>query len=377
MSDKKIGLITIHRANNYGAFLQAFATQEFLKKFGDVEIIDYKNSKLESSFDLVRVNSYSLRGLMGIIKDLLRLVPRSRVIKKFKLDINEKYNLSKRLDFKELDFYAKEKFDVLVSGSDQIWNPVCVSKNDMLDPVYLLNFGKVTAKRISYASSMGAFEVDNKNHPLLVESLNNYSSISVREIERKKEIENWIDKSVSHVLDPTLLLSSSEWLSRFPHKSLRVSQLSKKKYILFYSVPKVKQTRRVLEYFSKLTGYEVVSIDQDIYPFYKAKNKLRDASIGEFLHLFNNAEYIITDSFHGVCFSLIFRKNFFAVSPGKLSNRIVSLLSVVGLTERLIKGADCINKNNITSIDYNSNNIEDKIELAINNSKSFLESAFK
>lgn len=373
----KIGLITIHRANNYGAFLQAFATQESLKKFGDVEIIDYKNDKLESSFDLIRVNSLSLKGLLGSIKDILRILPRYRVINKFKLDINNKYNLSKRLDNADLHSYAKDNYNVLVSGSDQIWNPVCVSETDLLNPVYLLNFGDDNTKRISYASSMGAFEVDEKNSPLLIESLKKYKYISVREEERKVEIEKYINKPVVHVLDPTLLLNSSEWLSQFPEKSKRVNNLIKKKYILFYSVPKVKETRNVLDYFSKLTGYEIISIDQDIYPFYKADTKIRDASISEFLHLFNNAKYIITDSFHGVCFSLIFRKNFYAVSPGKLSNRITSLLSVIGLSDRLINGVDVLKENEINNINYNLNGIENKIEKAVSNSKGFLHHAFK
>ncbi|WP_330961892.1 polysaccharide pyruvyl transferase family protein [Photobacterium sp. 53610] len=373
MKNKKIGLITIHRANNYGAFLQAFATQESLKKYGDVEVIDYRNEKLESSFHLIRFNITSIKSGLGAVKDLLRIIPRWRVIRKFKLDIVNKFNLTPRLNSSEVDNYANEKFDVLVSGSDQIWNPVCVSSNENLDTNYLLNFGRNDSKRISYASSMGAFEIDTKNINTLKKSLTSYDHISVREIERKTEIQELVGKDVTHVLDPTLLLSRDEWLSRFPEETKRVKQISNNKYILFYSVPKVKKTRIVVEYFSKLTGLDVVSIDQDIYPYYRAKTKIRDASVGEFLHLFKNAEFIITDSFHGVCFSLIFRKNFFAVSPGKLSNRIVSLLDVVGLSDRLIYGKENINSHSDFSIDYVANNVSDKIESERVKSKEFLD----
>ncbi|MTC49066.1 hypothetical protein GKR59_05305 [Providencia alcalifaciens] len=370
---KRIGIITIHRANNYGAFLQAFATQEVLKKYGYVEIIDYENKKLESSFSLIRIDLTSPKSILSSIKDILRIIPRFRVIKKFKLDIEQKFNLSKRLNDNNISDYANDHYDVLVSGSDQIWNPTCVSSNGDINSIYFLNFGNDNIKRISYASSMGNFKIKKENTTTITNLLKKYEYLSVREKETCKDIENLIHNNVSHVLDPTLLLDKDDWLGRFPEKSSRIEKMVDKNYVLFYSVPKIKESRLAVEYFSKKIGYEIISIDQDIYPYYKAQNKIRDASISEFLHLFKNAKYIITDSFHGVCFSLIFRKDFYVIHPGNLSNRIESLLESISLSDRLIKNHYDIEKNGIVSINYND--LEDKIRFIIQNSKSYLHNA--
>ncbi|MEY0908359.1 polysaccharide pyruvyl transferase family protein [Providencia rettgeri] len=315
----------------------------------------------------------SFKGLLGAVKDILRLIPRYSVIKKFKNDIEHRYQLSPSLSRNSLSDYVNNNCDILVSGSDQIWNPVCVSEDNDLNSVYFLNFGNEEIKRISYASSMGAYKLTQENIPLVSEYLKKYDFISVREKETNKNIENLLNIKSTHVLDPTLLLRSNEWLNHFPNKTQRVTKLINKKYILFYSVPKTKQTRIVLNYFAKITGLEVISIDQDIYPYYSANTKIRDASISEFIHLFNNAHYVITDSFHGVCFSLIFRKNFYAISPGELSNRLISLLDLISLSNRLIQDTLILEKNGITNINYDA--IEENINLAISNSKTYLDLA--
>ncbi|MUK40001.1 hypothetical protein GNP61_00355 [Aliivibrio fischeri] len=373
MKKNKIGLVTIHRANNYGAFLQTFATQEVLKKYGDVEIVDYVNKKLESSFDLIRYNGFNIKSIMGATKDILRLVPRVKVINSFIEDINCKYNLSERVNHCDLYEYAKNKeYTHVFCGSDQIWNPVCVSVDNNLNDYYLLNFISDDTLKISYASSMGDYKLDVYNSNIIFNELSTFDAISVREKERKNEINKITGKDVVHVLDPTLLLNRSDWLERFCNISSRVKKLSKNKYILFYSVPKVSKTRELLSKVYSLLGFDIISIDQDIYPYYKANHKVRDCSIEEFIHLFNNASFVVTDSFHGVCFSIIFRKSFYTTSPGKLSNRIVSLLETLGLESRIIN--DILNLTSISHVDYDTK-LELKIKNEISKSKKFIEKA--
>lgn len=338
---KRIGLITVHKSSNYGAFLQAYATKSYLSNFGIVKTIDYKNDYLESSLELIRPGK-GLKGLLGRVKDVLRYFPRKRVIKSTLDACESMLDLTPRLGKSDLHEYAQRNFDILVSGSDQIWNPRCVNEEELIDDAYFLNFGLQTTKRISYSSSMGAHEYSESEVALVKKLLSKYDNLSVRESETAGYIQGLLMKRVYHVVDPTLLLTSEQWLDSFPACSKRVTRLIGQEYILFYSVPKSKNTLRALKFLKTNMRLPIVSVDQDIYPVYACDKKLMDASLSEFIHLFKNAKFVVTDSFHGVCFSLIFRRQFYAISPGRLANRISSLLMAIGLQSRLIDSADDI-----------------------------------
>ena len=123
----KIGLLTIHNANNYGAVLQAYALKETLKEFGTVEIIGYDNRHISISLDYIRVG-WSLHHLLGMCKDICRLIPRIVAINKFKKFIATKMDV--------IPYYSNRDYgdlDFCVAGSDQIWNPDCVSSNSKFD----------------------------------------------------------------------------------------------------------------------------------------------------------------------------------------------------------------------------------------------------
>lgn len=327
----KIALITVQNANNYGAILQAFAMQEVLKKFGDVEVLHYKNRHISRSFDLIRFKP-TIHGLLGSGKDVCRVFPRYRVIKKFKRFIAESLNLTDNMDYAGL--VSAEGYDLYVAGSDQIWNPDCVGSSGKLDLGYFLDFVPSNIRKISYASSMGSYRYTDKQSEQVKSLLSSFNSLAVREEDTQKYLQILVEKPVKHVLDPTLLLKKNEWRNLL---SLGAGNSNSNKYILLYTVPKVPLLREVVSFYSKLLNLEVISIDQGLSAGAKVDRHIRDAGPLEFIELFDNAEFIITDSFHGTCFSLIFQKPFVAVSTKKHSNRIESLLSLVGLENRLIK----------------------------------------
>ncbi|WP_042817543.1 polysaccharide pyruvyl transferase family protein [Yersinia wautersii] len=335
----KIALITIHNANNYGAIFQAFATQKILSRYGDVTIINYDNRHISRSLDLIRL-APSFRGVLGAGKDFFRILPRQRAINKFKVFIDSNFNLSKKYTEEQLVKEGLHGFDIYISGSDQIWNPSCISSNRKFNNLYFLSFVNKNKKCISYASSFGNYDFPSDDKNTLSTFLNKYSAISVREdnsIPKLKEI----GISAQQVLDPTLLLDHSSWLS-YTNNKKRVDDCEP--YILLYTVPKVELIRDVVRFVSMKLGVKVVALDQGLSAGAKVAQHVRDAGPEDFIRLFENASFVITDSFHGVCFSLNFNKKFVAVSPGVHSNRINSLLLKTSLTERMVSNIDEMDK---------------------------------
>ena len=329
----KIALVTIHNTNNYGAIFQAFALQVVLSNYGDVQIINYNNRHLSSSFDLVRFKP-SVHGLLGSGKDIFRLLPRHRVINKFIEFLNKNMKMTKAYSSAELNQGEGGIFDCYVAGSDQIWNPACVSQKHTLDPIYFLAFSPKGARKISYASSLGAYQFSDQEKLKLTEYLGDFYEVSVREKDAQLFLQEVLGRTVNHVLDPTLLLSKKEW---FESVGLLEYAGQKEKYILLYTVPKAPLIRSAVYFFSKKMGLKVISIDQGLSAGAKVDKHIRDAGPLDFIRLFSEAEFVITDSFHGVCFSLNFGKPFVVVSPGKYANRIESLLSLVGLEDKMVK----------------------------------------
>lgn len=338
---KKILLITIHNANNYGAVFQAFGLQKVLENFGEVKILDYENKHISISFQLLRIK-LTPHGILGLGKDFFRLFPRYRVIKKFKTFIRKNYNLTSKFDRKNsFDF---DQYDVLVSGSDQIWNPACISPDSKLDSNYLLSFGSEKHIRLSYSSSMGAYQFNHKEESELRHYLSNFNFISVREYERKLYLQNLLKREdIYHVIDPSLLLTKEEYISLVENENEKV-QSEIEKYILLYTVPKVNLIRKAVAYYRSKMGLKVVSIEQGLSPGAKVDKHIMDAGPLEFIELFRNAEFVITDSFHGTCFSLNFGKKFVSVSPGKNVNRIESILNKMGLKDRILYTEDDFEK---------------------------------
>lgn len=333
----KIALITIHRTNNYGALMQVYATQKVLSKYGSVTVIDYRNEKVESSLQLFRF-SFDINGIKALAKDVLRYIPRRKALKKVNSFIENRLNLSLSVDKENISSTLSDSFDLYVCGSDQIWNPKCISNIDAIDENYFCGFAPENSKIISYASSAGSHKYNDDEVKTVHKLLSRFSSLSVRESDLSKFLSKIISKPVAHVLDPTLLLNEDEWLEDFNDESISIKQLPER-FILVYTVPKSSLLSDAIRVVKSRTGLAVVSVDQGLLTSFHVDKQIRDASPEDFISIFHKAEYIITDSFHGVCFSINFGKKFMAVSPGIYSNRIDSLLSIVGLTEKCIRSA--------------------------------------
>lgn len=361
----KIALVTIHKANNYGALLQAYALQEVLKKFGEVKLVDYDNEYLSVTLRPIRF-VLTLHGLLGIGKDLCRFFPRSRLVNKFNKFISERFELTPTYGQAELLRNKLPGYDYYVVGSDQVWNPTCVSQKGLLDTVYFLEFAPDGARKISFASSVGGHVYSDEEALAVKRYLTTFHAISVREKNTQDYLTHLGIENVEHVLDPTLLLDRSQW------QPLISQQACSEPFLLVYSVPKSKLVRPAVDYFAKKLGLKVIAVDQDLTANANVDEHLRDAGPEDLLSLFAAAEFVVTDSFHGVCFSINFERQFVALTPGVHVNRVESLLSLVGLSRQYVR-----QESEFPTISLNIDFDEPRVKLnaARTSSLRFLESA--
>ena len=320
----KIGIVTFHNSSNYGAVLQSFALQKVLSdNYPNVEIVDYDNPFLAKGLRKIRFG-LSLHSIYYTLVDILHYRSNSTKLNKFIDFFNNHYHLSRKMDKEELIKNGYE-LDVLVSGSDQIWNPLL---NNGFDPIYFGSFPNVK-KRVSYASSVGAYDFDNSEYNNQInELLNHYSSIAVRE--KAKKLSGIIKKDISEVLDPTLLLSEDDWKKEFNLEK------SDGNYLLIYALNDFDNVISIASKIAKERQLSIVFLGN-----HQIKNKdvrvVTDAGPVDFVKYFLDASYVVTNSFHGTAFSINFNKQFASVYNPKSPDRAKTLLDAVGLSSHLIK----------------------------------------
>lgn len=317
---KKAGIITFQESNNFGALLQAYALKIIVEKFGyECEIINYHSKFKESQYNftwsknrkfLVNVNLWLSQLLSNDLYDEFR----------------RKYlKIGDLLTKDELIVYI-EKFDKVICGSDQVWN----GKNTGYDDIYFLSFVKDINKKIAYAPSFG-FNKFSENVNFYKDNITNFKYLSIREKTAAEMIKSIINKDAEIVLDPSLLIKKEEW-NKF------VKNTNKKEYIFLYYIGYNSKMIKFVKKLSKLTGLEII---QPLKTFRDYRNGFRVKKIGpiEFVDYIANAKYVVTNSFHGIAFSINLNKSFFAFtntnSMSKSNNRITDFLGALELLDRL------------------------------------------
>jgi hypothetical protein len=325
----KAGILTFHCAHNYGAVLQAYALQEYLKSLGhETEIIDYKPSYLTKIYDLFSLSRFKSMSIFNKIRYIITepLALRGKRIRynKFTSFINNKLQLSRPISNKESQLF--EDYDVIFFGSDQIWNPKLTNG---FDPIYFGEF-KSRAKKIPYAPSMEATSLTNEQKEKYSYFLDNFSSISVRELRLKKLLQPLINKNISVVADPTFLPSKQTW------DKITANPNIKEPYVLLYRTRSNKKVIEIAKKIAKEKKCKLIQISA-IYYWYYVHNLKQNVSPEEFIGYIKNAEYVITTSFHGTAFSLILQKDFYTIKLGDgRDSRSENLLNEVKLGSRLI-----------------------------------------
>jgi polysaccharide pyruvyl transferase WcaK-like protein len=257
------------------------------------------------------------------------------------------YNLSPACqDLQELQTLSSD-FDCVVCGSDQIWNPMITGE---LDLNYMLAFSRAK-KKISFSSSAGSYHYNDEEELKVRKALSTFDCISVREEDTARKLRIMLgNQKVDHTLDPTLMLNKQEWM-----KSLKLSNKvssSDDKYILVYTLKKDALIRETINRIRSILGLRVVAIDQDPFLGYKSDRHIMDASPVDYVSLFANASFVITNSFHGTAFALNFGIPFVTALPESGLNRIKGLLDKVGLGDRLVSRLSDIDPVMVKPIDF-------------------------
>lgn len=328
----KIGIITFHQALNYGAVLQTYALQQTIKNKGvDCEIIDYCCDQIAFCYDPV-----GLKKCKGK-KDVLRCFPYYMRMngrrKKFAPFIQKFLKLSVPYD-KETIGDIEKAYDAIITGSDQVFNDKCTN----FDNTYFLDFITDSKKKNSYAASFGFQEVPEELVTSYKALLQDFNRISVREQEGINIVHKLIQKEAKRHVDPTLLLSGEEW------KKLVSGRKPKGKYIFVYTV---QGPVHAIDYAKKLrdkTGYPIYYLHgtiqlRNIRHEKDDINHLYTSAPDEFVELIEGAEYVITNSFHGTVFSILFQKKFMVEleTTWTFNHRSKELLELLGLESHVMK----------------------------------------
>ncbi len=345
MDNKKVGILTFHRADNLGAVLQAYALQKSLEQCENIqaEIIDYKCETVENTKRPKKGAS-----LKGKIKSLAMLFYYHIKHKGFENFRKKRLNLSNGVFDKNKIKKCAEDYDIFFTGSDQVWNLEC-SGNDM---TYFLDFAPENKINVSYAASIGAYKYTNEEENQILTLLNRFNAVSVRENTAKLFLENLGISDVSVLPDPVFLLDTDHW------KKVMSKRLCRQKYLLVYLIQEDVNVIKSAEVYAKKHGLKIINNKKSI-------EFILHNSPAEFLSFIYHSECVFTNSFHGTAFSLIFEKPLCAdieLKNGGVNDRINDLLTCTN-TQKCI-----LNKNDIKPF---SRNIQSSLNIMRNNAFNY------
>lgn len=372
----QIGLITYHAAYNFGSALQTYATIKTIESLGyEVETIDYRTMSQSEWYTVDYNHRKGKRELLFNIGFNFIKNEREERRNKYENFISSFLKPTGRR-YKNYHEIKKESFDydILISGSDQIWNIGC--REFQREPIesilpYFLDFGN-PRKRIAYASSFG--QADKENIKLFKDYLQKFDFLSTREALTCEIIKEVTERDVKLVCDPTWLLSKQEWLKLPGIYKLDVQ----KPYILIYSLSwnffKMRKWLKSIKKLAKKNNFDIIVISP--LWFYKERGVkvLNNAGPLDFLSYLNNAALVITNTFHGTIFSMNFRVPFYSINAHPTS-RQGQLLNLCRLEDRIIRSPEELAtiRNFKADFTYSSKEIE-KLRLS---SIDYLKNALK
>jgi hypothetical protein len=331
----RIGIMTFWESqNNYGQLLQAYALQSYLENKGhEVFLIKYRRIRAKKNSILKRLISLDIkRFIKDIIEKKNALAEKINNPRDFNSFRSSYLHFTERVynSFEDLKSNPPEA-DMYVCGSDQVWNNTFKVSCE----AFLLGFGEPNKKRVAYAASFGTKEISENTRRLFETHIKKFNGVSVRE-------ESGIDlcKHVGYkdpywLPDPTLLFSSEQWLSMVPPRNVLPSKRNKRLFLYTLGNSKIPNREAYIQYAKSLHDVEVIHVSAN--GDYSGNEF---PAIDQWLSIINSSDYVITNSFHGIVFSIIFNKNFIVLpntgSALGMNERILSLLGKLKLTDHII-----------------------------------------
>lgn len=364
---KTVAYITRHIVANYGSVLQAYATQQAIKKLGHKPVcIDYfRTDELPENLVATRLSTskWNKNPLTKAFFMMTQKPVYSLADKRFA-------EYRKIVDVTERQYHTEQELreelpqaDVYLTGSDQVWNTVVCGE---LDPAYFLSFVPGDKKKAAYAASFGG-DLSDEQKAFIKPLVQSYSSISVRENSGVKLLAD-MGISASQVLDPTFLLEQSEWEQLIPKRPYS------EKYALVYQLHPNKEFDRYAKEYAGRKGLKLYRISHCFHHAVRSGKFICCPPIGEFLWYIKNAEILLTDSFHGTAFAIGLNTQFIDVLPKSYSERIASILALIGYENRVLKDYNDYSLSD-SPIDYNRVNpvIAEERQASYNKLKEMLE----
>lgn len=360
----KIGILTFFNAINPGSALQAFALQEAIRKTNKEVECDFLNfHPYRMIIRICGIKKY----VYSVLKCFRAFVSNPRLwLRKIKFFMFQRryLNVAPYTRIGELET-LNSSYDKFIVGSDQVWNPQ-ITKND--SDVFFLKFVSKHDKKIAYSASIGLDDYSDGEKKHIGSMMSDFCKISVREQQGAAVVFKMIGKKPCVVLDPTLLFDADWWLKL-------IKKDTKKKYVFVYGI---KENNSLLlslaEKLSRETGLSTIQITGGWHNHLQGTKKVYVYDPVSWLELIYGATFVITDSFHGVAFSLNFNKQFF-VCVNKLSickSRLYNIIEGYGLNDRFVD-ENTLDFSSIKCIDYTV--VNKKIEEDRGKSWSFLNDA--
>ena len=363
----KIALMSFHNAANYGASMQAYALQRFLSDKGyDCEYINYVNDTRRHMYSMsfLVMNSLREKKIVAAIKYAvgspflnLRKVRFNRFYKKYLKQTPKVYKTSQEAS--ELN----NVYDYFIIGSDQVW----ALENNGGDMAFFLDFVTDNRKKISYSSSFGLAEIEDKYREQYTKCLSSFHSLAVRETIGQRIIKELTGREAELVVDPVFLLSKQQWEGIMPARK------NTERFVFSYT----NTDRQISDFLS--TGYSLDGRKHYILSSHTSPRDFINKNVRvkycmppqEFLRVIYDAELVVTASFHCLALSILFNKPFVVLLMGDKGKdeRLVNLLTQLGLTNRIWSPLMTINDIE-ASIDYEQ--VNTKIEQLKQHSVDYL-----
>lgn len=322
----RVGILTFQNANNYGAALQAFALQSYLRGKGyDCTIINYRAKAIYQMHSFRRLSRE--KTLRCNIRDMIWnivFLPRRLSFYTFR----KQWRMTPEFDSSNIR-EVNERFDKFIVGSDQVFN-LKLTKNDL---TFYLDFAEEGKCKCSYAASMG--KIDFSCSHIYRRYLSRFNYLSVREASTAAEICQVVGKDCEAVPDPVFLLTQREW-----REQLQIKPLQQRGYILVYALNKDEKLLLYAQRAAEIYHYSLVIITRELRMHIQGVRIIRNAGPRRFLQLLASAALVIGNSFHGAALSLVFHKQFFVSIPQSIdqnANRITDLLEIVCLRDRILR----------------------------------------
>lgn len=365
----KVGILTFHNAHNFGAALQAYALKTCVEQMGhEVQIINYRNTKIEGRYPRILFPKFTWKTLnpkcwKQYVYDAVRSIYAQKEWgeqwKAFDEFVREKLLDNHSETVSENDI-QRLGLDACLLGSDQIWSSFLL---EGLDPVYFGNF-KQKERVISYAASLANGQIAKDEEQAFRELTGTIDVLSVREEKLAVQLAELLGREVVTTVDPTLLLEAKDYERILPQKVKH--PLPETPYIFAYFVVEEQPVADCARKLAEETGMQLIELHYYHMPECSAINQYADFGPEEFLYYIKHAEYVVTNSFHGTVFSILYQRKFYSVY--KKNGRVDNLLGFLDIPERHVENAAQIYTDD--EIDYER--VNEKLALYRHSSVEFL-----